>query len=203
MFIAAEVPAAWQQGLSAAAESLEARVPGVSRWVRPEGFHVTLAFLGNQPGRLLSTIQAATHEVREVAPAFTIRPGRLGFFGSRHEVRVVWAALETDPPDRLRSARAAVVAALRRHSVSFDAGPFRPHITLGRIRRGTSAEQHARLIDAIDAAPPWAVGTALVSEIVLFQSQLHPQGSIYHAVSRHALGTETTPLPSPPPEGRR
>ncbi len=60
---------------------------------------------------------------------------------------------------------------------------FRPHLTLARARRGERAKLPERLSAPL-VAPPFPV-----SEVILFQSVLHPGGARYTALERYRLDT--------------
>ena len=187
LFIAVEIPEAWREALLWATRELETAAPGFCRWVRPEGFHVTLAFLGNQaPATVPSVSEAMGHATRN-ATSFTLRPGTLGSFGSRAALQIVWAGIDDDPAGALSSLRQRVTSSLGGTDIAFDETPFRPHITLGRGRRGRPREESFAMSAAIEGGRPWATGEAKVAEIVLFKSDLRPTGSIYTAIERASL----------------
>ena len=64
---------------------------------------------------------------------------------------------------------------------------FSAHLTLGRIK---IPRPDVALTRAIDSLKDTAFGTLRVEAIHLFESQLHPEGSIYTKLSSHALGVQ-------------
>jgi RNA 2',3'-cyclic 3'-phosphodiesterase len=65
--------------------------------------------------------------------------------------------------------------------------PFRPHLTLGRVREGASPAELAALGATLPALPapdpmPW-----LVDMIVLYHSELGPQGARYTSMGKVGL----------------
>jgi RNA 2',3'-cyclic 3'-phosphodiesterase len=61
--------------------------------------------------------------------------------------------------------------------------PFRPHVTIARMRRGQPAEA------SIKASAKRGFGPVLfsVTDLTLFESELRPEGSVYTIISRHRL----------------
>jgi len=62
--------------------------------------------------------------------------------------------------------------------------PFRGHLTIGRFRAEGSP---GPLADALKRYAAATFGTAVVEEIVLFQSDLQPQGPVYTPLAREKL----------------
>lgn len=100
------------------------------RWADPDGWHVTLAFLGSieaasVPGVVerVATVAAAHLSTRSAT-------GGLGAFPNAARARVAWYGIE-DGEGRLARLAAEVAMAL-----GLDASqPLRPHVTLARARR--------------------------------------------------------------------
>lgn len=174
-----EIPEPWRNALVQVIEELETAAPGLCRWVRPEGFHITLAFLGNQPESILPAITKAMEAAAEPASPFTLHPAKLGYFGSRAAPQVVWAGVTDEPTNALDALCQRVTAALLATGVRFDEATFRPHLTLGRGRRARPAANATGLRLALESSELWTRGTAPVHEIVLFKSDLRPTGSLY------------------------
>jgi 2'-5' RNA ligase len=188
LFVAIDLSDAWRTALVEVATALEQVVPGATRWVRPEGIHLTLAFLGNQPASVVPAVERALQQAVANARPFTLTTASLGFFGSRRAPRVLWAGITDDPRGALADLQRQVAGALRAAQIPFDDRPFAPHITLGRPR--TNASDLQLLTNHLTAGPEWEAAPSRVERIVLFQSQLHPAGSIYTP-----LFTEPLPLP--------
>lgn len=184
MFVAIELSDSWRARLSATAHALEVAAPGFVRWAKPSTYHITLAFLGNQPKSGLPAITESLAEAARGRKPFTLIPGQLGSFGARAAVDVVWAGITCQPYDAFGDVRKALTNALDARRITFDKSPFRPHITLGRSRRRGDLEGSAALRPALKEAKPWATGEQPCAEIVLFQSDLRPTGPIYTPLHR-------------------
>lgn len=113
-------------------------------WARPEGLHLTLAFLGGIDGT--EAVDAVMDAVAPRHRAFALRTAGLGGFPSPERARVLWLGVEEEP--RLRALAESLRAALSAAGLPFEARPFAPHITLARPKpaadlRGLLAPQPA------------------------------------------------------------
>ena len=178
-FFAIELDAPARLAAAQVAAELRARPGGDGvRWVRPENLHVTLRFLGEiareQAAPLAAQVRA---HARALAP-FELRLGALASLPPRGRARVV--VLELAPGEPL----AALAAAVERGVVAAGCAPepraFRGHLTLGRVREHGAAPSLAGL-----RVPP---ADFVVTEAVLFESELHPSGSRYTPLERVPLG---------------
>ncbi|MDX1650152.1 MAG: RNA 2',3'-cyclic phosphodiesterase [Myxococcota bacterium] len=153
------------------------------RWVRPEGYHVTLRFLGNVPTETVPELARAVGEaVADVAP-FALAPGAARVFPSPRRPRVVVLELEPQAPlaELARRVEEAVVDA----GLPPERRAFRAHLTLGRVRG-------RRVPDVTGVAAPASV--LPVDEVVLFRSDLGREGSTYTALERLPLeGSAASP----------
>lgn len=106
-----------------------------ARWPRPEGLHVTLAFLGERPAAALSSLEGLGASVAARHGAFTLRTAGLGGFPNATRARVLWLGLAPSPALEALSALAGDLrGALTAAGEAFDPKPFRAHLTLARFR---------------------------------------------------------------------
>ena len=174
-FVALDFEESMRARISALMEELRGRVPGV-RWVRPEGVHVTLRFLGWTDPAALERLQPLLAAAAAGCPAAEARIGGVGVFPERGGPRVIWLSVELPEP----------VLALQREceKAAVQAGfpaeprPFRPHLTLGRIKERTSRP----------LLPTDELGATRLDHLVLFRSQLQSGGAVYTPLARFALG---------------
>ena len=100
------------------------------RWVRPEGIHLTLKFLGNVEEHRVPSITDALAKATE-AFELTIQPSGVGGFGGRR-IRVVWVGLEGDV-ERLAALATRVDEACGALGFERERRPFAAHLTLARV----------------------------------------------------------------------
>jgi 2'-5' RNA ligase len=143
------------------------------RWVRDEGLHATVKFLGAVPATRLPDVQAALTAPVGAHPQMTASVRGLGVFPTPRRPRVVWAGLECPP---LAAVAAAVEAALQPLGFAPEARPFRAHITLGRV---SSEKGWARLDDALRAHATTEFGACRLAELTGYRSDLRRGGSVY------------------------
>lgn len=170
LFFAIEMPPEVRAELAALVERLRPRAEGV-RWVRPEGIHLTLRFLGEVGPERLEPIVAAGRAV-PAGEAPRLRLGDLGAFPGRGRPRVIWVGLEEAGAalDRLRE---GLESELERAGFAREGRDWSPHLTLGRVRPG--GDPRASL--AAGAAPASLEFEA--REFVLMESRLEPSGARY------------------------
>lgn len=160
------------------AELRSGALANAARFVRPEGLHVTLRFLGNVRREALPALSRAV--AAELAPLepFELHLGAPALFPSPRRPRAVALALAPEAP------LAALAAAVERGVVSAgfapEPRPFRPHATLARVREGARA--------ALSPAEARTLAARMsVREVVLFESRLERDGSIYTPLERVSL----------------
>ncbi|HMO97170.1 MAG TPA: 2'-5' RNA ligase family protein, partial [Tepidiformaceae bacterium] len=62
LFVACEVPDDVKESIGEVIEDLRTRSGSAVRWIRPEGVHVTLKFLGEVPTKKLPAVKLAIQE---------------------------------------------------------------------------------------------------------------------------------------------
>jgi 2'-5' RNA ligase len=174
---------------------LEGRVPHRSvRWVRPEGIHLTLKFLGDTPTEKLPGIKRALETVARHAPACTFTVGELGCFPNPRRPRVVWVGVQ-EPTGRLAALQDAVEEVLAPFGYRPEGRGFTPHLTLGRVRRKVSRSDAARVGEAVAAVTETVAKVGQLAQVPadrfeLIRSVLKPTGAEYTTLEEFVLGRE-------------
>ncbi|MEU7001021.1 RNA 2',3'-cyclic phosphodiesterase [Nonomuraea sp. NPDC046570] len=134
-------------------------VPGL-RWPDRATWHVTLAFFGEVPDRVLPELEvrlaraAARHEVKGLALQ------GVGAFPSVPRGRVFWVGVSGDPLTRLAD---SVRAGARRAGVEYtDAKRFHAHLTLARSRQESDLRPLAEPLADFSGSPWRAEAVHLV-----------------------------------------
>ena len=146
-----------------------------ARLSRPEAIHLTLKFLGNIEETRVLAVTEKLQEVASSSPPFGLRIRNLGVFPRPSQPRVVWVGI--DAGDELAELQRKVETSLESLGFDREDRPFKPHLTLARIksRRGI-----ARLLDFLDQNRATVdLGELFVRDYHLFQSELKPQGAVY------------------------
>jgi 2'-5' RNA ligase len=182
-FIAIEIDDGIRERLGRAQQGLRGQGPKV-KWVDPAKVHLTLKFLGEiEEGAVEGVAAAMGRAVAGMAP-FEMTVGGLGAFPPRGAPRVVWAGV-ADPSGGLATLHGRLERELGPLGFEPEGRPFRPHLTLGRVkdRRGG-----APLPARIAAGAREEFGVQTVAELVLFLSTLSPAGPTYTPLRRARLG---------------
>ena len=184
--MALPVPPAVQARL--AAVQAEVKALGLAmRQARPEGLHLTLAFLGQRPQGDLLPLSEALQRAANGRPPFRLGVAGLGAFPSLDRPRVLWAGL-TGELHTLDGLRRAVWNEIEALAIPFQRQPFRPHVTLSRAP-GAPGPQEARLLRRIVAGhPDEPFGEWEASDVHLMQSELLSGGARYTPLATATLG---------------
>ncbi len=154
------------------------------RWVKPQGMHLTLKFLGEIP-------EEKVHQVREVLeqslrgyPAFSLRLKGTGSFPPRAKFpRVLWVGVEHN--ETLQKIQARLENGLEKLHFPKEKREYHPHLTLGRIKAPRNLDPVLTLLKEKEKKD---FGEMKVGKITLFQSLLKPTGAEYAVLSEHRLG---------------
>ncbi len=182
-FLAIDLPGTLRLGLAQVQGKLKESGADV-RWVPVGNIHLTLKFFGNIPEADVEAISAAAREAAAWQAPFTLQVTEPGAFPSVRAPRVVWLGLGGDvlPLTQFYHRLEKAFAALG-HLPEDRA--FHPHLTLGRVKSPQGRERLARLLQNLQPMewPPFQV-----REVILFRSQLSPQGSTYTPLKVIPLG---------------
>jgi 2'-5' RNA ligase len=196
LFVACELSGEVRAALAAVQDQLRAAGAGRLRWVRPEGIHVTLKFLGEVEANRVDAICAALGPAVEPF-SMRVRPAGLGGFPSAAlragpsaslrasggaRLRVVWIGLEGDI-DALAALAGRVDRALESLGFPREARPFAAHLTLARVRDEASAEERRRLADLVAGQTPAPLPELVLKHVHLVRSVLQPGGAVYQRLA--------------------
>jgi len=178
LFVACELPPAVKEELAQLQGELRAQGAGRLRWVRPEGIHLTLKFLGGVSPAMAERVRDALAAAISDPFSLSLRLGRVGSFGGRTRLRVVWVGLEGDT-EQLASLADLVENALAPLGFPRERRPFAAHLTLARVPDETGIEERSRLADLLEGFQRLPLPSMTVSEVSLMQSFLSPAGARY------------------------
>lgn len=193
LFIACEVPDEVKRTIGDLIEQLRQRSGTAVRWIRPEGVHVTLKFLGEVPLKQLPAVKLALQEAVVGNSPFELELSNIGMFGGREGLRIMWVGIAGDVL-RLEKLVRDVNAALAVVGFEPERRPFRPHLTLGRVRDEISTRQRASIevdVGKIEVEPSaWRT-----SQVSLMRSRLTPNGAHYEVLATFPLRVTQPTLP--------
>ena len=178
-FIAIDLPERVQISLDNFQKELQTLKAAVA-WVNADRIHLTLKFLGDISSEQVSHVQASLAQVAAAVHPFRLQPAGCGAFPSVKQMRVVWVGVrgELDP---LRDVQKSIDSTLAGLGFEAEDRPFRAHLTLGRVK----GKQHLRLLqEALLASQNFEAEAFDVIELVLYKSELRPEGARYTPLFR-------------------
>jgi 2'-5' RNA ligase len=183
LFLAVELEQAVLDEWDRALEPLVASAPDLA-WVPTGKRHLTLKFLGQVPGERLESIIEMTSGMAKRHRPFSITLREIGAFPNFRRARVVWIGVEQEP--RLELMHHDVEVAGEGAGFELEGRPFRPHVTVARVREALEAER-ARELGRAGRRIKLRT-TSHVGAITLFESRLSPTGARYTPVHVAPLG---------------
>ncbi len=171
-FIAVDLQAPVREALQAPLLELS-RLKADVRWVRPQGMHVTLKFLGGVEAPRLEQVHTTLAAVISGQPSFRLRVRGLGAFPSLRRPRVLWVGLEGLELVELAT---RVETAMTRLGFAAEKRPFAGHITVGRV---SSRRGWPRVEEVISAHLTDDFGESAVDAVIIYRSTLRPDGAVY------------------------
>jgi len=168
-FIAFETPEAIRQSITAFQSELKKSGADV-RWEPPDKFHVTIKFLGNVEESRLPELTRQIQSVCENDRSFKVWYRGAGGFPDLKHPRVIWLGCENED-GVLANIKSALDTVLLPHGFEIEDRPFRPHVTLGRIRSPKGLHYLTPKLENLTFEP--LMGT--IFEVLIVKSVLRPQ----------------------------
>ncbi|MTV23979.1 RNA 2',3'-cyclic phosphodiesterase [Nitriliruptoraceae bacterium ZYF776] len=175
LFVALPIPDHVRMLGVAARAPAEAVLPALG-WTRPEGWHVTLAFLGEVADDDVPRVGPVVAEVARRHAPIGCHLGAAGRFGDR----VLWLGVEDDPVGAIAALGDEVQGALAAAELPVRVAPVRPHLTLARGRSGGVGHDH------VAAVAPVTVGWE-VAHLEVVRSHLGDGPARYETLERLPL----------------
>lgn len=187
-FIAIVLPESVIRQLAQVQRQLERQAPPESiRWVKPEGIHLTLKFLGDTPVGKLDAIRAALAAVASQASPCAFTVGGLGCFPNARRPRVIWVGVQP-MGEELASLQQAVERAMKPLGFPPEGRDFTPHLTLGRVRDRIPPADLSRLGALVSSTDIGTLGEVQARGFALIQSVLKPSGAEYTPLAEFLMG---------------
>ena len=178
-FLALDPPEEILREIGQVQNQLKKVIHGDVRWVRPESIHLTLKFFGDISENAVANISAVAGKAAAAVGPFELAIGGAGVFPDVNRPRVIWLGMNGDVA-RLVTFQKGLERALQEIGFPREERPFRPHLTLGRIKmpKGVTG-----LAEALKKGETYTAGQFTASSLSLFKSDLTPRGAIYTRIA--------------------
>ena len=208
-FIAIELPGAVRAKVIQHIAQLRRELPDArASWSREHNLHLTLKFLGNVPVTEIPKLSdAIACAVSSIKP-FALTVAGCGVFPPKGRPNVLWIGVSSfaanapdvdyyrasqnpgcsrrptpDTPHPLFLLHSAIENECAKAGFAREQRPFHPHLTVARLRKHGDERRLAEVHQKLG----FVAETFLVSELVVFKSELLHEGSKHTPISRHAL----------------
>jgi RNA 2',3'-cyclic 3'-phosphodiesterase len=187
-FIAIELDEELKDNLARLQNRLRAEMsPRSVRWVRPEGIHLTLKFLGDTTAEQVEEVKEALARAAVGSGPITFSVGGVGCFPNTRRPRVVWVGLH-EPAGALARLRDAVEGQVAPLGFPTEKRPFSPHLTLGRVQRHASKSEVQEVGNVVATSGIGDIDEMTATAVAYIQSELKPSGAVYTTLARAELG---------------
>jgi 2'-5' RNA ligase len=174
LFLAVDFEPRLRRALHEATAPLRALVPDAG-WVAEDRLHLTLKFLDEQPEALVPQLAARMSQIAAGHWPVPIRFRDVGAFPNLRRPRVLWVGIAPTP--KLELLQHDVEEACAEFGVEVEGKPFRPHLTIGRLRGGEDRDA-VRELARVARSIRFRADT-IVSSIELVHSTMTPAGPCY------------------------
>lgn len=148
------------------------------RWQDEEQLHLTLRFIGEVDRHLAEYIALALGRVRQ--PRFELRLDRIGSFDRKIGGATLWAGVA--PPEPLHALHKKIDHVVQQAGAAAERRAYAPHITMGRLTRGSRKETAFGARAGGLSSPPFPVDS-----FILYESRLSAKGASYDIIERYPL----------------
>jgi len=184
-FVALTLPAdiiAHAAGLQSALKARGLRL----RWVKPQNLHLTLKFLGDIPAADAGDVGVAMQRASQGAAPLALAVQGMGVFPGIRRPRVLWIGLGGQV-EALQSLYARIEDALADLGFAREKRGFKAHLTLARFKARVAPVD---LLQAFEELGNYAPKPFAAKHLVLYKSDLRPQGAVYTPLTEVFLDQE-------------
>lgn len=153
------------------------------KWVKKQGMHLTLKFLGEIGQDKVEEIESRMAAIARKTDAFPLQLKGTGAFppGKRNP-RVLWVGITENPS--LLNLQAELESECERSGFPREKRPFHPHLTLGRVK---AFSKLGGVLSLLEKNRETSFGEMIAKKITFFQSLLKPTGAEYKVLSEFNL----------------
>jgi 2'-5' RNA ligase len=184
IFVALDISEEAREKTSGYIKKLREQFPKVrAGWDKPEKLHLTMKFLGEIDDEQLAKLINAVEKTASGISPLKLQIAGTGVFPSPRPARVMWIDVKGEE-EKLRLLSETLENECEKQGFEKEKRRFKAHLTIARLKERASEMVQAHLREDFTAIE------FEVSEIVIYQSQLKPTGSIYSVISKHKFRSE-------------
>jgi 2'-5' RNA ligase len=157
------------------------------RWVKLTNIHLTIIFLGYVDEDKIDDIKEKVNMVVKRFSIFKTRLNGIGVFPNWRRPRVIWVGLGEEI-ERLSNLREELQTELKVLGFKPEKRPFAPHLTIGRFKGLVDRDEELKSI--LDRYHDLSGDLQYLNELVLFKSDLKPDGPVYTKMASWQLRME-------------
>ena len=180
LFVALDIPEETRSAIRELISHLQPVARG-AKWVRPEGIHITLKFIGWTEDDNLAPIKQHLSRVPHRA-AIPVAFRNFGFFPNERRPRVFLVGIAAAP--ELARLAADIESELAPLKIPKEERDFTPHLTLARFKTNEGVTQMQELLAAM---PTQDFDAMNATEFHLYQSVLKSNGAIYTQLASYSF----------------
>jgi 2'-5' RNA ligase len=154
------------------------------RWVRPEGIHLTVIFMGSVREEDIPAMGESIGAVCSRYGTFSIGLKGMGCFPNARSPRVLWLGVEGSL-ERMSRFKDELQKELNPFGIREEKRDFRPHLTLGRFKKPVKSP--GGLEELLSEHRGLTSPSCSLNELILFRSDLRPGGAVYTKMKSWAL----------------
>ncbi len=181
-FIAIELPPEIKEAMAGVQAELRKSDADVG-WVRPEGVHLTLKFLGDVEEKKVAELGDALAEGLKGETPFILQAKGVGTFPTPRAPRVVWLGVEGEVT-RLSALAKTVEEICANLKFPKEDRPFKAHLTLGRVK---SPGGRGALVKMLENFKDADLGEFKADAVSVMKSELQRSGAVYTEMRRIVL----------------
>ncbi len=159
------------------------RQGGDIRWIRPEGMHLTLKFLGETREETVVKIKNALAVLARRHKPFCLSFVGTGTFPPGNRARVLWVGISESV--QLKALQEDLEREMERLGFPSEERGFHPHLTLGRVK---SSFGLGPVIQELQKEAVTVFGEADIWHLTFLQSTLKSTGAEYSILGEYRLG---------------
>jgi len=185
-FIAIELPETVKSALAQIQDELKREMYTCVKWVNPCSIHLTLKFLGEVEKTKIQSISTVVKEASLPSKPFKLSIDKSGVFPNMRRPRVIWAGIVGEL-DALNTLQQSIENQLVPLGFPLEKRRFSPHLTLGRVKDGTSLQDCSRLGQSVSSLKIVSKPVFEICSVSFMQSVLSREGATYSCLASIAL----------------